>query len=127
MLICPLGSINSILRRKSLHFSPEPITIEYLESFASTKSSRNSLGPTGSPRSSDPSSVGVGGCSNLCFTLRARFWNESTMIRIRSVRTCSFSGPKMVDASLMIEWVEYEDRKESAEPAKFRLSGDRTN
>ena len=82
--------------------------------------------------------MGVGGCSILCFTVRARLRKLSTIVLIFSLRTCSFSGPKMVDASLIMELndtlrgftlsrdsyrLDTEDLTERTEPLLLRLAG----
>ena len=45
----------------------------------------------------------MGGCSILCLTVLALLRKLSTIVLIFSLKTCSFSGPNIVEASLIME------------------------
>ena len=69
--------------------------------------------------------VGVGGCSILCLTVLARLRKLSTMVLIFSLNTCSFSGPKIVEASLTMELKERLSQfGDSVSPLSYRLDTD---
>ena len=124
----PRGSIYSVIFKRLCHLSSNvsPKDIVDLKAYSeSEKSSNMSFGLTVWSSSPDISSVGVGGCSSRCLTFLALLLKDSTMILIFSLKTCSFSGPKIVDVSLMIDLLDIEDLMEISDPLDCPLYRER--